>query len=446
MTKKLILFILIFAWQGLLAQVIVATGDRCSGNDIAFQLVPPPVGLDSLVWNFDDPGSGRDSVSRAIRPIHRFNSAGTYAVRVRVYANGNPVPTILTLAAPLTIDTSPKNFDFGTDTTICQGSSAILDPYGNQPTGRPQNAPAPAGVSYIWNTGATTQTISVNQAGCYSVTVTDTISGCTFTDKINVKVYRQERRDGGRWFFGNNAGIDFRSGTAQAITSGQVNTTEGSSSVSDLNGRLIFYTDGVTVYDSTGAIMPDTLGLPVTGANGLQGSPASTQSAIIVPQPDDKGCQSLYYIFTTGDVPAGQGLRYSVVDMRLNGGRGAIVEKNVPLVPGTSLPGILSSEKVTAYTSQSGRTFTVTHDFLTNTFRVIPVTQAGLDFSNARTFNLGLPLGPEADKAQGYMKISPDGSKLAITIPGAPGQPNFVEIYEFIDSSGVIRNPIRIQV
>ncbi len=65
---------------------------------------------------------------------------------------------------------SPVNL--GNDTTICAGSSLTLD------AGNP-------GASYSWNTGANSQTISVNAAGTYSVTVTNA-AGCSDTDTIMV--------------------------------------------------------------------------------------------------------------------------------------------------------------------------------------------------------------------------------------------------------------------
>lgn len=42
-----------------------------------------------------------------------------------------------------------------------------------------------AGATYMWNTGATTQTIVVTESGQYYVTITD-IYGCTASDTINV--------------------------------------------------------------------------------------------------------------------------------------------------------------------------------------------------------------------------------------------------------------------
>lgn len=55
--------------------------------------------------------------------------------------------------------------------SLCDGSSRILD--------------AGAFSSYLWNTGSTNRTITINNIGLYSVTVTD-INGCTGTDFINI--------------------------------------------------------------------------------------------------------------------------------------------------------------------------------------------------------------------------------------------------------------------
>ena len=50
------------------------------------------------------------------------------------------------------------------------------------------------------------------------------------------------------WYFGENAGLDFNSGTPQPLTGGQLNTFEGCSTFSDNSGNLLFYSDGTTVW------------------------------------------------------------------------------------------------------------------------------------------------------------------------------------------------------
>ena len=100
--------------------------------------------------------------------------------------------------------------------------------------------------------------------------------------------------------------------------------------VSDRNGDLIFYTDGDKVFDKTHTQID----------SGIGGDPASSQSAIIVPVPGD---ETLYYIFTTQAISGTSlyELRYSLFDLKLNSGKGALIQKNVLLFS-------KSTERVTA--------------------------------------------------------------------------------------------------
>src|SRR5688572_247537 len=71
------------------------------------------------------------------------------------------------------------------------------------------------------------------------------------------------------WYFGINAGLDFNSGAPVVLTNGALNTTEGTSAISDANGNLLFYTDGVNVWNNTHSVMPN--------GTGLQGDVSTTQ-------------------------------------------------------------------------------------------------------------------------------------------------------------------------
>lgn len=75
------------------------------------------------------------------------------------------------------------------------------------------------------------------------------------------------------WYFGTYAGLDFNSGNPIALTDGQLNTDEGCTAISDFNGNLLFYTDGVTVWNKNHVTM-------LNGEN-LNGHFSSTNSAII---------------------------------------------------------------------------------------------------------------------------------------------------------------------
>jgi gliding motility-associated-like protein len=67
--------------------------------------------------------------------------------------------------------------DLGSDFNLCSGDNAILD--------------AGAGLSYNWSTSQSSQTISVNTGGLYSVTVTDG-NNCQATDEITVTLINQQ--------------------------------------------------------------------------------------------------------------------------------------------------------------------------------------------------------------------------------------------------------------
>ena len=89
------------------------------------------------------------------------------------------------------------------------------------------------------------------------------------------------------WYFGIDAGLDFKTEPPTILTDGKVNTWEGCASISDASGNLLFSTDGITIWAKDQSVMPN-------GSN-LLGNPSSTQSAIIVPDP---GNANLYYVFT----------------------------------------------------------------------------------------------------------------------------------------------------
>ena len=85
------------------------------------------------------------------------------------------------------------------------------------------------------------------------------------------------------WYFGNKAGLNFNvmtSGVPQTLSNGSINTTEGCASISDANGGLLFYTDGIKVWDRNHVQM--------TNGFGMLGNPSSTQSGVIIPFPGNK--------------------------------------------------------------------------------------------------------------------------------------------------------------
>src|SRR2546421_1458715 len=111
---------------------------------------------------------------------------------------------------------------------------------------------------------------------------------------IFISLFSFGQKEANIWYFGKNAGVDFSSGAPVAITNGKLNTDEGCATICDkTTGQLLFYTDGITVYDRTHTAMPN--------GTGLKGNKSSTQSSVIVPKP---GSATQFYIFTV-DAQAG---------------------------------------------------------------------------------------------------------------------------------------------
>lgn len=241
------------------------------------------------------------------------------------------------------------------------------------------------------------------------------------------------------WFFGENAGLDFNTGTPVPNDLGQLDTTEGCAVISDACRSLLFYTDGITVWNRNHNVMPN--------GTGLLGDPSSTQSAIVIPLPES---DDLYYIFTVGDVAPIVGLNYTIVDMNLDNGLGDVLpgSKNINLLPD-------SAEKIAAAVSRNGDAawiISYTQGFnplLFDTFYAFKLTSSGID-TNATTIS-AMP-NVQADDRRGYLRISPDGSRLAMmtqlpitpTIAGQTGRGAW--LFDFNNETGVVSNQQRLDI
>lgn len=220
------------------------------------------------------------------------------------------------------------------------------------------------------------------------------------------------------WYFGNHAGLDFNSGNPVALTNGQLITSEGCATISDTSGNLLFYTDGITVWNRNHAVMQN-------GA-GLMGHDSTTQSATIVPLP---GSATLYYVFTLDHQVNPNGFRYSVLDLSLDGGLGGVTSAKNVLVytPSDEKISIVKHANNTDY-------WIVTHGWNNNSFFSYLLTSTGLSPAPVVS-NVGTVVSGSYENVWGYMKISPDGSKLAIA-----HMPLNLELMDFNINTGVVSN------
>ncbi|MEQ8627443.1 PKD domain-containing protein [Ekhidna sp.] len=366
--------------------------DSCETNITKFFPVVEPV-PNNLIWDFGDGGGSNGWI-----PNYQYQAAGGYMVSLTAEVNG----ITQTITQPVEILTNSLMVDLGNDTTICVDEILTLD--------------AGTGQSFVWNTGETTQTIDVDTTGTYWVEVTDA-SGCTGFDDIEVLEYGVSNQTSNQWYFGEQAGIEFTNGPIAILDANQQDALEGCATISDVNGDLLFYTNGYTVWNKEHDVMVngDTIG----------GDERSAQNSLIMPFADD---QTMFYIFTTEQVYGDDeyALRYSIVDMKEDAARGAVIVKNVKLMEN-------STERITG-SGFTGNDLIVAHEFGNNTFRAFQTGPAGLSGA------IYSPSGEVHDfmqelSATGYMKISPTLNQIAVNIPGT----NQVEILDM--NQGEISNP-----
>lgn len=226
------------------------------------------------------------------------------------------------------------------------------------------------------------------------------------------------------WYFGENAGITFNTPDLRpiALTNGALVTDEGCATISDKDGRLLFYTDGVTVWNRNHVPMPN--------GTGLMGHRSSTQSAIIIPKPKNN---NIYYIFTTDFEHGVNGCRFSEVDMTLADGYGDVISKNNPLF-------YFSTEKLTAVKHANNQDWwVINHDWDSDVFRAYFVSASGVNanpiFSITGTSHSG-----NIKNKTGYLKASRNGTKLAMVLPAS----GIIELFDFNNETGTVEFPVRL--
>jgi hypothetical protein len=234
-------------------------------------------------------------------------------------------------------------------------------------------------------------------------------------------VYAQ--REATHWVFGGKAGLDFSCYPPRLEVS-SFDGLEGAASISDANGNLLFYTTGDVVWNHEHHIMPNGRG--IGGLCTLFASySSSSQSALIIPHP---GNSNLYFIFTTDCAEDNfvDGIRYSIVDMSMQGGLGDVIQKNTLLLAPTA-------EKLAAVFHANGSdVWLMTHGVGSNSFYAFRISASGINttpvISSTGQFHRG---------GRGYLKFSPDGKRIAVgSFQGAGEDGEDLEIFSFDDNNG----------
>ena len=231
------------------------------------------------------------------------------------------------------------------------------------------------------------------------------------------------------WCFGQNAAMKFIAGSPQAVIGSALIQSAGGTSitVSDSLGNLLFSCNGWKIWDRNNAVMPN--------GSGILGGNICSQPVFCVPKADNP---DQYYLFTVGQPdpfsPPIVGLRYSLVDMRLNNGFGDIVNgfKNVIISSGDS-----AVDQITGTRHKNNKDVWVVvrkHGPQTKYLAYL-VSGSGINLTPVVSSSQ-LPVhfttnNPPAWKTGGDLKISPDGTRLVCS-------DSLTELCEFNSLTGAV--------
>lgn len=200
--------------------------------------------------------------------------------------------------------------------------------------------------------------------------------------------------------------------------------------ISDGNGKLLFYFNGMDIYNNLHQIMD--------GGNALNDSKPTgydlPQGGIIIPFPE----QAQKYLLLYGEegyvAPWGNactGLYYALIDMSYNNGLGKVVRRKMPLVVDT-----LEYGKLAVVRHANGRDWwLVTGESWQNTFYRFLIDPQGVHYKGKQT------VGTPRIYGIGQAAFSPDGTKYAMYgSMGAGIYTRYLDIYDFDRCSGLFSN------
>ncbi|MGB3947863.1 MAG: M43 family zinc metalloprotease, partial [Bacteroidia bacterium] len=363
-------------------------------------------GATNYIWQLNG-----TTFSNLTNSTYTFNTQGTYAIKLiasnnDISCNEEYTQTIIVTCPVLSSFTLSSNIISPGDNVTFTNTSIN-------------------GTSYQWYIDGVTQSSATNfnytfpTAGGFMVSLVASNGTCSDTFYSYISVGQCNSKEANTWYFGDSAGVDFNGSSPVALTNSAMFTFEGCASISDkVNGQLLFYTDGITVWNKNHIPMPNGL--------GLMGHTSAMQSALIVPKPNNNG---KYYIFTVdaNENNYANGLRYSEVDMALDSGLGDVISgtKNTLLVTP------VTENLVGGMHCNGNDIWILTHKYFDqNIFYSFLVTATGVS-STPVVSSIYIP---NSGTIGGLWKLSPAGNKLAHT--------NYM--LDFDNTTGILSNLVDI--
>jgi hypothetical protein len=187
-----------------------------------------------------------------------------------------------------------------------------------------------AGATYDWDFGDGSTGSGQVVSHTYTAAYSPAIVKLTVTDGVNLSDFAEREElvfptscstlltTESTWMFSNQAGLDFSSGVPVYDNSADVHNTmtgnvEDVVSQCDAAGNLLFYSNGMTIWDQNHSVI----------TTGVNGDNSSATGSMAIPNPANA---AQYFQFNTS---VSNGLRYSVISM--TGTQASVLSNNNPV-------------------------------------------------------------------------------------------------------------------
>lgn len=250
--------------------------------------------------------------------------------------------------------------------------------------------------------------------------------------------------NGGGWPYGG-VNMEFKSGTLDTSShSRKMNFRCANAVVCDKNGDLLFYTNGIDIANSIDSPMVNGIGLNPSFYTSTYKDDGLliTQADLIIPVPGDT---TKYYLFhqtdddyaTVTHTDCALYFYYSIIDMSLDSGRGAVTQKNVVLYNDSLACGFL-----TACKHANGRDWWVmTHLYNNTKYLKYLVTSHGIQGPFIQS------IGTHRGVGLGQCVFSPDGNKFGYYSPiWQQPKTNHLDIFDFDRCTGKLSNTVTVAI
>lgn len=259
-----------------------------------------------------------------------------------------------------------------------------------------------------------------------------------------------------KWYFGVNCALDFAGGNPVVINPGKTMASAGTAVIADhTTGELLFYTDGRNFWNRQHQVMQNAHTMPSYCYAQM------TQPAIILPslvhdylyhvfavrptfeEPPASplyNCSNSPVIEDLDDEESGLALFYYLLDMRLDGGLGNVVEAVSNVVVQSNI-----TEKVTAIPhSESPGYWVIVHGWKNSNFYAHRLHDDKI--TQTVITSIGSVHGAYGgeffrDETEGEMKASPNGKMIAVAVFS---EERPFDLFNFDPASGKLSNYINL--